>query len=180
MIHKKLANQILSAAKQDQELRFQVFTTNDKPALWKKIEDQDVKTTKMMQEIVSDIGWPTISRVGRKASHAAWLLVQHADKTLPFQIECLRLMQTAAKNEVKQQNIAFLTDRIAVAQGKKQIYGTQFIPSKNNPKVYVPQPIENIKNVDERRKSMGLNTLLENTLEINERKPEGTKQSSLE
>lgn len=176
----KIAKQILDAAKKDQELRFQVHDTNNIAELWKEIEVVDKQTTQMMKDIVAKIGWPTISKVGSKASHAAWLLVQHADKDPKFQKQCLSMMQREDKDEVKQANIALLTDRVRQHEGLPQLYGTQFMPSKNKTNYYEPYKIEDVENVDARRKAMGLNTLEENSAEINELKPEGTKQSSLE
>lgn len=183
----KIADQIMSEAKKDQELRFQLYDTKDEAELWKKIEAQDELTTKMMQDIIAQIGWPTISKVGKKASHAAWLLVQHADKYPKFQAQCLTLMKKEPKDDIKQANIAFLEDRVRMAQKRKQLYGTQFVPvnKKDNPnfkdiRKFEPYQIEDIANVEKRRKSMGLNTLKENTAEINEMKPQGTKQSGLD
>jgi hypothetical protein len=65
---------------------------------------------------------------------------------------------------VQQKNIppsyqALLEDRIAISKGKKQKYGTQIGTDKNG-KYYV-EPIEDPKNVDSRRASIGLGPLSE-------------------
>ena len=106
----------------------------------------DQKNLTRMKQIVSDFGWPTISLVGKKASHMAWLLVQHADEDLKFQKHCLNLMKEAIKKkEVMLPDIAYLTDRVLVNQGKLQIYGTQFY-----------KPIKDWQNLNARRIRMGL------------------------
>ena len=72
----------------------------------------------------------------------AWLLVQHADADVKFQRRCLDLMARLPKGEVSISNLAYLTDRVLLAEGKKQLYGTQFTsvdgkwqpgPSKTKP-----------------------------------------------
>jgi len=120
--------------------------------------DEDTKHTARLKEIVAEIGWPTISKVGMTASDKAWLLVQHADHDLPFQIECLELMKTAPIAEVDPKNIAYLEDRVRVHQGMKQVYGTQFIEVDGK---YIPQPIEDEENVEVRRAEIGMEPLSE-------------------
>ncbi len=104
-------------------------------------------------------GWPGKSLVGKDGANAAWLLVQHADRDPAFQKRCLDLMKEAArKGEVSGQELAYLTDRVRVAQGEKQLYGTQFHTVDGR---LVPQPIEDEPNVDKRRKEIGLSTMAE-------------------
>ena len=93
--------------------------------------------------------------VGKKGSHLAWLLVQHADSDVKFQEYCLKLMKNMAKeNDVSKANIAFLTDRILVNKGQSQLYGTQFY--KDEIGKLVPRLIRNVKALDTRRKKMSL------------------------
>lgn len=136
MINKTLAQEILGMARLDQSVR----------KLGKEMSHVDQKNLVRMKQIVAAFGWPVISLVGKRASHMAWLLVQHADTDLKFQEYCLSLMKEAAKNkEVMLSDVAYLTDRVLVNQGKSQIYGTQFY-----------KPIRDRQNLDTRRASMGL------------------------
>jgi hypothetical protein len=89
---------------------------------------------------------------------AAWLLVQHADADPAFQRQCLDLMAKLPKEEVSQPNVAYLTDRVLLAEGKAQMYGTQFVVEEGQLK---PRPIEDEANVDKRRAKMGLPPLAE-------------------
>lgn len=151
--NKKLAQRVIKMAKADQQLR-QAYMNNE--SVLEKIKAADQIHVARMKKIVQRFGWPTVSLVGKKASHLAWLLVQHADFDVSFQKYCLGLMKKAAKNgNVTLANIAFLTDRILVNQGKPQIYGTQFYKDKNGK--LLPRPIKGLKNLDRRRK-MGLET----------------------
>ncbi len=107
-----------------------------------------------MKEIVAQHGWPTRSLVGKDGAAGAWLLVQHADLDVPFQKLCLAKMEPLVKTgEVEPKNWAYLVDRVAVAEKRKQVYGTQFDGQRR------PRPIEDEAHVDERRKSVGLGTL---------------------
>jgi hypothetical protein len=114
--------------------------------------------TERLKVIITRYGWPGRSMVGEKAARAAFTIVQHSDHDRVFQRMCLPLLKAVAKEgEIEPWEIAFLTDRLLVAEGKKQIYGTQFDPcehSKNDPDT--PCAIEDPDNVDQRRKEMGL------------------------
>lgn len=119
----------------------------------------DVKHTARLRQIVADIGWPTISKVGQQASLMAWLLVQHADHDRDFQRTCLALMRAQSGGEVSPQNIAYLEDRVRVGAGRPQLYGTQFHTNQQGD--LEPLPIEDQEQVDIRRAQVGLSTLAE-------------------
>ncbi len=94
-------------------------------AMWKKIAAVDHKNTERMKEIIAEIGWPKTSEVG-DATGSAWLLVQHADQQPDFQKTCLPLIQAAVEEgEARGSNYAYLYDRVMLAQGQKQLYGSQ-------------------------------------------------------
>lgn len=114
----------------------------------------DHNNTKRLEEIIDQIGWPTISKVGKEASSNAWLLAQHADHDLDFQRTCLALMKQAPKHDVASHDIAYLEDRIAVAEGRPQTYGTQFF--RNTMGELIPRPIANREHIDVLRSSMKL------------------------
>ena len=129
----------------------------------------DIANTARMKEIVEQIGWPTISKVGEETASAAWLLVQHADHDVVFQEHCLALMAAAPEGEVKKSDIAYLTDRVRVNKGLPQVYGTQFFRSAQMT-AFEPRPVENPEGVNVRRKQMGIEeTLAENTERMNNR-----------
>jgi predicted amidohydrolase len=79
-----------------------------------------------LQEILRKRGWPSLSAVGNDAAQGAWLIVQHADDDLPWQREVLAMMQAKLpRGEARKQDIAYLSDRIAVNEHRQQTYGTQ-------------------------------------------------------
>lgn len=157
--YQTIAHEIIAMSETDQAMRTQAIHKSD---MWD--ESIDVKNTQRMKEIVTEIGWPTISKVGSQASYMAWLLVQHADLDNEFQQFCLALMKVQPANEVNRQNIAYLEDRVRIHQGQPQIYGTQFYTDEQGE--LVPRPIEDLENVDKRRAEVGLNTLAEYTADM--------------
>ena len=85
----------------------------------------DKEHTARLKAVVAAHGWPGKSLVGEKAAHAAWLLVQHADADPAFQRRCLHLMERLPPGEVSVKDLAYLTDRVLLAEGKPQRFGTQ-------------------------------------------------------
>lgn len=119
----------------------------------------DKKSTARMKEIIAAHGWPGEKLVGKSAAKAAWLLVQHADQDPAFQERCLPLLEAAVKaHDAEGKHLAYLTDRVRLAAGKPQVYGTQFEPKDGQ---WVPKPLEDPAHVDARRKAVGLGTLAE-------------------
>ncbi len=119
----------------------------------------DAANTARLREIVTEIGWPTRSKVGELAEHRAWLLLQHADGDRDFQRSCLELMRREPADEVCPQHIAYLEDRLAVAAGRPQRFGTQLRPTVGGD--LAPLAIEDPEHVDERRAAVGLPSLAE-------------------
>jgi len=116
-------------------------------------EELILANTIKIKNIIDEYGCITISRFGEKISHYAWLLVQHANHNIALQKQCLSLM--ILSNDVLLRDIAYLTDRIAILQGKKQLYGTQFDPNTLSGE-YSPYPIKYSKTIDKRRAKMQL------------------------
>jgi hypothetical protein len=127
--------------------------------LLKKQNEIDASNIKRLEEIISQYGWPTKSRVGKEASNAALVILQHAE--LSYQEKYFPMVkEAAAKNEALAANVATLEDRILVRQGKKQVYGTQ-VHINDATKEMELYPIEDEENVDVRRGSVGLMPMTE-------------------
>jgi hypothetical protein len=152
----QIAEQILKMREIDQAMR------SDEASEWDVEVDRN--NTAAMKGIINEIGWPTVTKVGAEASRAAWLLVQHADEDPAFQKQCLLLMKEQATGEVEARDMAYLEDRIRVNTGQKQVYGTQMFETRDEHgqiSKYEPQPIEDPEQVNERRASVGLETIEE-------------------
>jgi hypothetical protein len=122
---------------------------------WAEIKQRN---TTRLKAIINRYGWPSRALVGDKAAHAAFIAVQHSDHDREFQKTCLPLLQAAGRRgELELWQIAFLTDRVLVAEGKMQLYGTQFDPCEHRPDdPDSPCAIEDPEGLELRRKEMGL------------------------
>jgi hypothetical protein len=149
----KLRGELQEMSALDQAARKRIISTGS-PELARIVEDVDRVNTARLKQILDESGWPTITRVGVTGAHDAWLLAQHADRDPALQKRCLDLMATLVKTgEATAKDWAYLVDRVAIAEGKKQIYGTQFGPDHR------PLPLEDEAHVDARRRQVGLGTL---------------------
>ncbi len=116
--------------------------------------------SKELNRIMDMIGYPTSNKVGEDASEAAWFIIQHAIGQPAFMKKSAELLQQAVQeNKADPVSLAYLTDRIAVLEGKPQLYGTQFAWDENGE--MSPNSFDDLNNVNHRRKSIGLNTLEE-------------------
>jgi len=128
-----LRDELLAMARDDQDAirRIEASTPSgpgDAEIVRRSREVHERNNTRI-QAIVVQHGWPGKSLVGADGAHAAWLLVQHSDGDRVFQGTCLDLMRQAfTVGEVAAQDLAYLTDRVLMAQGQPQMYGTQGAP----------------------------------------------------
>ena len=107
-----------------------------------------------LDEIVTLHGWPTITRVGIEGTRLAWLVAQHAICTPHLQRKFFKLLSAAAeKGDAPKKQVALLSDRIRFNEGKPQIYGTVLDWNKQGE---FTCELENPKNTDELRESVGL------------------------
>ena len=120
----------------------------------------DSLNTAWLEAVVAERGWPGSSSVGAEGAHHAWLLAQHADRRPDFQRDVLRRMEAAvAQGEAEGSDLAYLTDRVRLAAGEPQVYGTQVSMGDDGE----PHPINlgNPDHVDARRAAVGLMPLEE-------------------
>lgn len=149
----------------DQELRTRYEDNGGIIEDEKEEENPDKVQADRLKEIIKEIGWPTISKVGEKASKGAYILIQHADHDVAFQREGLKLMKEAG-TDVDPHNVAYLEDRVRVNSGEPQLYGTQFFGEGAD---YGPRPIEDAEHLDERRAALGLAPMAEYKKELEEK-----------
>jgi hypothetical protein len=111
--------------------------------------------TRRLKEIVAEYGWPTLSMVGNDASQGAWLLAQHADDDPAWQRAALDKMEKLIPdNEVRKADVAYLRDRLDVAEHKPQRYGTQGHCAARGK--WEPFALAEPEQVDARRQAMDL------------------------
>lgn len=59
----------------------------------------------------------------------------------------------ANKEEISWKSLAFFIDKVKVAKGEKQVYGTQYYLRKDE---YITYPIEDMEHLNARRAGVGL------------------------
>jgi hypothetical protein len=150
-----LAVEILRRRDADQAAR-SALLHNDPEAV-ERVTQIDDQNAAWLSEVVDEVGWPGRSLVGESGAHAAWLLAQHADRYPRLQQRCLTLMKDAvALGEASPADLAYLTDRVLLAKGKLQIYGTQIIARDRR---FIASRLSDPETVDIRRAAVGLEAL---------------------
>jgi len=111
----------------------------------------------IVKKILDERGWLGEEIIGHYGNRALFLVIQHSD--LETQEKYLSMIREAVKKgNADPANLALLEDRVALRQGKKQIYGTQLAYDETTGESYV-QPLEDPDNVDNRRAAIGLEKL---------------------
>lgn len=109
--------------------------------------------------VMDKYGFPGYDLVGKKGSNNFWLMVQHCDKDVGFQQRVLKTMKAEiSKNNADPKNFAYLTDRVLLNTGQKQIYGTQVTYNLDSCQA-IPKPMKDSLSVDIRRAALGLETI---------------------
>ncbi len=163
-INKPLKEELEKIFDEDQKDRLMIDSVmskygNSSPEMKELIEKMNIvdeKNLKRVVEIIEEYGWPGISLVGEKGNISVWLVIQHGDRHPDIQKKYLPLLiESAEKGESRKSDVAYLSDRVRVNHGEKQIYGSQMILNEKTGK-YEPKPIEDEENVDKRRAEVGL------------------------
>lgn len=156
--HPELREVLLEMIEEDQHWRHKIRNTRfSNTAVLDATSEVDARNMVRMKQIVDEYCWPTRRMVGRDGTHAAWLLIQHADRDPEFQLRCLDLMENHLEDgEVLKSDFAYLVDRVLVNNGKLQRFGTQF--HKVDGKL-THQSMEDPAHVDERRVKFGLQSM---------------------
>ncbi len=163
MDYSKIAKEIIELQNADLELRDKLIQSGQLfDGYNKEMEALHNKNAEILDSIIDKIGYPTIEKVGKEANEAAWLVIQHSIGQPEFMRKCAALLEKAvAENQAEAKQLAYLTDRIAVFEDRAQLYGTQFDWDENGE--MNPKPFDDLEKVNFRRKSVGLNSLQEQT-----------------
>jgi len=130
------------------------YESKEMKDLWRTINKNDSANLIQVTNILETYGWLGADAVGEQGNATIFLVIQHAD--LKTQEKYLPMMRQAVKNgKAKGSELALLEDRVAMRQGKKQIYGSQISRDQKTGKYFVA-PIEDEPNVNKRRAAVGL------------------------
>ena len=163
-LDKDLAETLNKIYQDDQGLRRQISEveaeygrdSDEMKAHWKKIQEKDSINLIKVQEILDERGWLGSDVVGPRGNSTLFLVIQHAD--LETQEKYLPMMRDAVeKGDARASSLALMEDRVALRQGKRQIYGSQ-IGRHPDGEFYI-SPLQDPINVDKRRAEVGLGSL---------------------
>jgi len=164
-VDRPLAHMLDSIFDEDQRYRRQLDHmekqygrgSDEMKALWRTMGRVDSTNLLLVSKILDERGWQGADTIGQIGNTTLFLVIQHSD--LPVQERYLPMMRAAVANgNAEPSDLALLEDRVALGQGKKQIYGSQ-IGQDNDTGEYYVLPLEDPDHVDERRASVGLSPL---------------------
>jgi hypothetical protein len=128
-----------------------------------EMEKVHLANSKKLSELIKKMGFPVLSNAGERGVKLSWLIIMHAISSPDFMKECLFQIRIAAgQNDYPLDLLAYLEDRISYLEGRPQLYGTSTDWENGELK---RTPIEDLKGVDLRRKSMGLPPLTQMPVE---------------
>jgi len=131
----------------------------DRKQLDKRFREETRQRADQIERLLKEKHWPTYNEIGAKASFAAMMIIQHSGKS-KLAKKALPLIKVAVdSNQANAEYYAMLLDRYLVQKREKQIYGTQVYKgcdSNGNCSDFHFEPIEDQKNVNVRRESIGL------------------------
>jgi hypothetical protein len=155
-VDEKLRAELLAMRDRDQQARNDCDkgTTDERIKCYANISEAvDKPNTKRINEICSSIGFPTAKAVGKDGVDAFLLILQHSND-LELKKKCLSAITKAFETkQVSASDYANFTDRLLVNLGKPQVYGCNFEFKDGK---LVMSKTEDLKNLDERRKKIGL------------------------
>jgi hypothetical protein len=164
-LNKPLVSELDSIYTEDQKYRLQIeeiekkygWESNEMKAHWKMINEKDSINLIKIKLLLDKYGWLGTDVIGEQGNSTLFLVIQHSD--IATQEKYLPMMREAVKNgKAKGSALALLEDRVALRQGKRQIYGSQ-IGRDNDTKLYYVSPLDDPDNVDKRRAEVGLQPL---------------------
>ena len=112
-----------------------------------------------VKKILDTRGWLGSDVIGEQGNKTLFLVIQHSD--LETQLNYLPMIREAVKlGNIKRIDFALFADRLAMRQGKRQIYGSQ-IKADYDTGEYFVWPIIDPENVNKRRAELGLGPIEE-------------------
>ncbi|MFK7933284.1 MAG: DUF6624 domain-containing protein, partial [Saprospiraceae bacterium] len=100
MRHHTFATQIIAMSQADLALRDQLLQKSElNEGYHPKMEEMHLQHANKLNDIIDEIGYPTIDKVGREANEAAWLIIQHAISHPDFMKKSLAMLEIAVKAE---------------------------------------------------------------------------------
>jgi hypothetical protein len=115
-----------------------------------------VEHAERLWEILDDYeSWPGFNLVDDDGARAAWLVAQFAIDDVGLERRCLEMLEVSvACGDADPVHHAYLLDRVRMNDGRDQLYGSQFVLSRDGD--LEPWPVDDPAAVDARRLRLGL------------------------
>ncbi len=129
-----------------------------------EMEAVHLENAALLEQAFDAIGWPGRAALGEDGAGAAFLVLQHAISRPSIQRRGLELLLDAVpRGDANALDAAYLADRIAVFEGRPQLFGTQFDWFDG---VLSPAPVDTPDGLDVRRASVGLPPIVDAIAEV--------------
>ncbi len=160
-----IKQELLVIHKEDQDIRHQWIAALNHPtpspkiidSLGKIVDTKDSVNIIHVSKILDSYGWLGKDKIGADANTTLFLVVQHSD--LRIQQKYLPMIRKASLvGDASKSHLALLEDRVALREGKMQIYGSQ-VGQLLDSKEYYILPLKDPETVDVRRAEVGLQPL---------------------
>lgn len=159
-IDEGLRRDLIERRDRDQKARLKCGGTADEQlkCLRETVAPLDLENTGRLVEINKIVGFPSVRIVGADGFEAFMLLLQHSDSDRLRQAYLKPIKRAFKRRELSPSEYSNYIDRLLLHQKKPQIYGTQFDVKDGK---LVLSAVENIKDLDERRREIGLPSMAE-------------------
>lgn len=111
------------------------------------------KNVEIVKHIISKIGFPTIKSTSKNAYKAAVIVVLHSGD-IQLLTQSINALQNADETLIDKRDIAYMIDKVRIAQNLPQLYGTQYKISKDFDIKYID--IDNPDELEKRRAEFGM------------------------
>lgn len=155
LIDKEFALKLFFLGTKDQKYRkyYPKLQQSFELSEWNENDMQNQATFTLLEK---KHGFPTLSKVGRLASNAGFLIIQHGNTKYRHY---RKLVKAYKKGDYESILYAKATDRWRTEHHKKQVYGTSWYRSYKTTTIYgdkwVLEPVKDFKNLNKRRLLLG-------------------------
>ncbi|TCO30735.1 hypothetical protein EV200_101173 [Pedobacter psychrotolerans] len=153
---KAISEKLKMIREADQGIRSRIIkemATKDPEAMKKialEMKASDKQNQLLIGSLLDQCGWP--KGLDEIENNTIFLVIDHADTAFIAKYFPILKLQSN-KGIVAKRDLATLQDRMQLRSGKKQSYGTQTLKTGNMVTIW---PIDDVQNLDQRRKEMGL------------------------
>ncbi|AAW75029.1 hypothetical protein BRM22_22290 [Xanthomonas oryzae pv. oryzae] len=144
-------HRLLEHEEEDQRLYEQLASGGVNPTTLKELQARNLRY--LHKELGHAVSIPSIDEVGRDGLAALWLLIQHANGDIELQSKALKKFEPMVKSgEIDASKFALLSDRVLLASGKPQRFGSQLLSLTTGEPLDLGNPVA----IERERDALGL------------------------